>query len=180
MIAARGDTYRRRDDLKKAGFSWDAKESIWKKEGDSVGRYRRMFPDLDVFLFDEKTTRSSGYRRYADGKGIAGFYVCAYCGRITRHPTVDHIMPVNAVYKDAKRERNRKILRLLMRTDNVNDPANLCIACRRCNSRKGKKMGLWTVRGMLGKRKWFVFLRLAFRLALVAAAAAFLLNRLQA
>ena len=63
MIAARGDTYRRSGDLKKAGFSWDAKERIWKKEGDSVGRYRRMFPDFDIFLFDEKTTRSSGYRR---------------------------------------------------------------------------------------------------------------------
>lgn len=179
MIAVRGNTYARRYDLKRAGFSWDAKGKMWKKEGNDARRYRRMFPDLDIFLFDEKTTRSRKYRKYAEGRGIGGFYICAYCGRITRHPTVDHIIPVNAVYGDAKRERNRRILRKVMRTDDVNAPANLCIACRRCNSRKGTKMGMWTIRGILGKRRWFIILRFAFRIALVAALMTLLASRIR-
>lgn len=176
MIEARGDTYRQKERLKKAGFRWNPKKRCWQKEGDDPGRYRRMFPGLDIHESTKKTQRGTGYRKYADGRGIAGFYICTYCGRITRHPTVDHIIPVRAVSYGSGCERNRRKLIRYMHTDDVNAPKNLCIACRSCNSRKGAKMGMWIPRAVIGRSTFIQAVRLSIRVALIGAAVTTLLS----
>lgn len=176
MIEARGSTYGQRERLKQAGFRWNPKKRCWQKEGDDPERYRRMFPGLDIHESTRKTQRGSGYRRHVRGRGIAGFYMCAYCGRITRHPTVDHIIPVRAVSHGQECERNRRKLIRYMHTDDVNAPENLCIACRRCNSRKGTKMGLWIPRAVIGRNTFVQAVRLSLRVALAGAAVTALLS----
>ena len=47
------------------------------------------------------------------------------------------------------------------RCGSVNDIRNLAPACRDCNSKKSDKMGLWVVRGWLGKYKlYWIILRI--------------------
>lgn len=64
---------------------------------------------------------------------------------------VDHIIPVDK----AKSSTKAKNLLALQGIKNVNDVKNLAPSCYDCNSRKGAKMGLWFIRGILGKYKWF-------------------------
>ena len=47
------------------------------------------------------------------------------------------------------------------RCGSVNDIRNLAPACRDCNSKKSDKMGLWVIRGWLGKYKlYWIILRI--------------------
>lgn len=56
---------------------------------------------------------------------------CAYCGRLGQRLTLEHIIPVT-------------------REGSSNDPWNLCLACRSCNSSKGDKLlEEWTDRWYL-------------------------------
>lgn len=103
------------------------------------------------------TKRSSNYRDVFFSSFEPNFntkrYLCAYCG-IPLHKekvSVDHIVAVK------RAQRSRFYLCLLHKWgyENVNDVRNLAPCCRRCNSRKGTKAGLWVIRGKLGIRKGF-------------------------
>ena len=83
-------------------------------------------------------------------------YRCRYCGKIIteREIEVDHLIPVARAKKSAAVRRKLKKSGM----DSVNDIKNLVPACRRCNRRKGDKMGIWYIKGKLGAsdRYWTV------------------------
>jgi len=59
--------------------------------------------------------------------------------------TVDHLYSVRRVqYTKELREKFK------MLPDGVNNVSNLVGCCRRCNSRKGKRGGIWIFLGMYG------------------------------
>lgn len=101
----------------------------------------------------KKYERSSDYRRtfFKNNPGLFGTnkYQCVYCGKIKdkKKIQVDHLIPVHRVKK-------RGLGRLLMKIKNINDInslKNLVPSCAKCNQRKSSKMGLWLIKGILGK-----------------------------
>ncbi|MGF7010560.1 5-methylcytosine-specific restriction endonuclease McrA [Lachnospiraceae bacterium PF1-22] len=99
--------------------------------------------------------RSSNYRNEFF-KHTTPPYRCRYCNKVLseQEVTVDHLIPV----KQAKvSSRARKQLKA-KGCDSVNDIKNLVPSCARCNSKKGQKMGLWVIRGELGKYKGYWYL----------------------
>lgn len=120
-----------------------------------------------------KYQRSTDYRRqflkYNNGIFGGGNFFCSYCGRILtpQKMTVDHLIPVNKVKK-------RGIARIIMKIrgiSNINDIDNLIPSCSNCNSRKRDKMGIWIIRGDIGKHTWFWI----FKRSLVLAVAVILI-----
>lgn len=99
-----------------------------------------------------KENRSSNYREkyISHHPPRDGGYMCVYCGRwvTVTQMEVDHVFPV-------ARTQNRLLKRMLLK-GSVNDLSNLTSACKRCNRKKGHKMGLWYLRG----RYWHVFLHI--------------------
>lgn len=115
-------------------------------------RYR-----LSLKINNNLGTRGTAYRRdfFKRYKPVHGkYYLCAYCGKkLTRQKsTVDHIIPV------AKAAQSLKLQKMLFRMGiaDINDPRNLVASCARCNKKKSDKMGLWIIRGFIGKN---VFIR---------------------
>ena len=89
-------------------------------------------------------------------------YRCRYCPR--RLPVkkleVDHLVPVARAKKSA-------FARMLLRIQgihNVNDGKNLVACCHRCNERKRDRMGIWYVRGHLGKYRLYWLFRNLLRM----------------
>lgn len=116
--------------------------------------------------------RSHNYReRYFEAKPghkLPGtnwsFYFCPYCGRVVsrKKASVDHIYSVRKVQTDRALRAKFKGLE-----DGVNNLNNLVACCRKCNSRKGRKGGLWILRGKYGIY-FMPALRVAVYVALVA------------
>lgn len=112
-------------------------------------------------------TRSSNYRSrfFAKHPSSTGKYRCAYCGK--KKPkdkiTIDHIFPVHCMEKyPAVRKRAA-----LLGIHGSNDMKNLCTACMRCNQKKEAKMGIWILKGFLGKQPWYWQLRRILTVILV-------------
>jgi 5-methylcytosine-specific restriction endonuclease McrA len=107
-------------------------------------------------VIPKEYTRSTDYRKTyfkANKPAVEARYRCAYCGRWLKYKdtTVDHIFPVNRMmYSQAVRDRAKK-----HGITDTNCSANLVCACRRCNSKKGTKMGLWIPRAFLGRHEEF-------------------------
>lgn len=102
------------------------------------------------------TTRSTHYRQNFfkyNKPAFKGKYFCSYCGALLHKKdiTVDHLVSINSA---KKKWLVRKYL-MLKGYKSINDVKNLVPACERCNKRKGKKQGLWVIRGILGRNKWF-------------------------
>lgn len=99
---------------------------------------------------------------------IGNRYFCAYCGILIsrRNVTVDHIYPVHLADTDFKTQR------MLSRKGwkSINDVRNLVAACRKCNSRKSDKTGLWILRGKIGKSSTLWILRHSIRIAIAGIA----------
>lgn len=101
-------------------------------------------------IYEEKWARSTDYRREFIKNNKAP-YRCRYCNRKLKqkYMVVDHVIPVNKV-------KNSLFARLLINIqgmDSVNDIKNLVASCKRCNSAKSDKMGLWLIRAYLGRYK---------------------------
>lgn len=98
--------------------------------------------------------RDTSYRKrfFSNNHGIHNKYFCAYCGKILtpEEITVDHITPVAAARKSKFAQR---ILKLFGIT-NINCNKNLAPSCRECNSKKGANIGLWPIRGYIGKHNF--------------------------
>ena len=124
------------------------------------------------FYFDDPAwTRSADYRRtffrcFPPNHGKD--YLCAYCGRPVNKMdiTVDHIYPVAKVSASLRLQKKMRAKGIR----SVNSIDNLAPACLRCNMRKGTKMGLWVVRGRIGKNESLWRWRKMFRAAAAAAA----------
>lgn len=110
-----------------------------------------------------KFERSNDYRKkyLANHKGFFGIYCCAYCGKLCskKNMQVDHIYPVNGVKGNSLKGSSGKLFITLISLfhgptalkDGVNADWNKTAACPKCNGEKTDSMGLWILRGYLGK-----------------------------
>ena len=121
--------------------------SRWEKN--HMQRYCRR-RNLTFEAVPTQYTRSSNYRSlfFAKYPSPTGKYRCAYCGK--KKP------------KDAVRKRAA-----LFGIHGSNDMKNLCTACMRCNQKKEAKMGIWILKGFLGKQPWYWPLRRILTVILV-------------
>ncbi len=123
------------------------------------------------------TQRSADYRkRFIDAN--PGPWRCRYCGRHLKDKsdmTVDHVVPVAAVSKFGIRALFWRGYCRHEGIQDINEMRNLVPACRRCNSRKGQKTGIWLVRAVLGKYPAWFAIRTCLYLALAVALVALLL-----
>lgn len=133
-------------------------EDAWKKI--NAIKHAAQQNHLRYEMFYSRYSRSSGCRNtYFSSRtpDIGNRYFCIYCGRLLKkkNVNVDHILPVR------KAETSRWVQSYMERKHwaGVNDARNLGASCRRCNSRKGAKTGIWTLRGMIGKSKLFQVFR---------------------
>lgn len=156
----RRKTYRYRKELKQMGFRFDSKpEAHWASEvsEDSLSGLEDWCFERRLEIETPYSKRSADYRRVFFEANEPNFgrerYLCVYCGLPIRKDrvAVDHLIAVK------KAQRSRYYLNLLWKwgCENVNDIRNLVPSCRRCNSRKGTKAGIWVVRGLLGRKKGF-------------------------
>lgn len=122
---------------------------------------------LKCNVLAEEYVRSSNYRKtYFDSQNFTGKYtICTYCGLPVRVEklTVDHIIPVDKVKKTTR----AKIMMKLFGITDVNELKNLCSACKRCNSKKRAKMGIWIIRGFIGKSKFIWCIRWILRIIIL-------------
>lgn len=121
-----------------------------------------------IDIIPEQFTRSTDYRKtfFENNEPIvAAKYRCAYCGKklLFKDTTVDHIFPVNQLSYSEKIRKRAAFLGIT----GANEEKNLVAACKRCNQRKGVKMGMWVIRGFLGKNEMLWKLRIAIRHMLV-------------
>lgn len=116
------------------------------------------FRGLKCQIYEKEYVRSHDYRKvFLSTKNYTRKYtLCAYCGLPARvsQITVDHIIPVDK----AKKTVTGRFLMKIFKIQNINEYKNLCGAHKSCNSRKGRKMGLWILRGFIGKNipLWYV------------------------
>ena len=92
--------------------------------------------------------RASNYRQTFFQR-TKGPYRCRYCNKKLSKDKVfvDHIIPVAKTQKTVR----AKMMLAMRRCGSVNDIRNLAPACKECNSKKSDKMGIWIIRGWLGK-----------------------------
>lgn len=115
-----------------------------------------------------KYQRSTDYRRQflRHNKGIfgGGNFFCSYCGKLLtpQRMTVDHLIPVNKV----KRKGFARLIMKIRGINNINDVNNLIPSCSNCNSRKSDKMGLWIIKGDIGKHPWYWIFKRSLILAI--------------
>ena len=125
--------------------------------------------------------RSSDYRRRFI-EADPGPWRCRYCGKRLRDKsemTVDHVIPVARVSRLGVSGFFWRNFAIHEGIDDINDLKNLVPACRRCNSRKGQKGGIWILRAILGKYPIWFAVRTCLYLALAAALVALLVWFLQ-
>lgn len=100
--------------------------------------------------YDKRYERGSTYRKdfFENNRGP---YHCAYCGRRLKSDNleVDHLIPVSK----AKTSVGVRTWLHLCGIKNVNDVRNLVSSCPRCNRKKSDKIGLWAIRGAIGRHK---------------------------
>lgn len=104
--------------------------------------------------YDKRFGRSDNYREVFFRKQDSScVYRCVYCHKKLdkSNVVVDHLIPV----QKAKTSRGARLLMRLDGIENINDTKNLVPACNRCNQKKAANLGLWYVRGKLGKHRWF-------------------------
>lgn len=164
---ARNSTYSFRHELHERGFEFCKSKKEWSK--DIANNERQLIINqfahngLKIIFADKNNLRGTNYRKdfvdhsqlviHKNGKRL---YRCVYCHKLLTDAslTVDHLIPVQAVYSSDYSDFNRKILNKFGIVD-INDIKNLVPSCEKCNKSKGKKIGLWTIRGLLGKHRIF-------------------------
>ena len=118
--------------------------------------------------------RADYRRRFFSGHkpDIGNRYICVYCGKWMKREkvTVDHLYPVGCASRDVRLQK--KLERQGIR--NINDQRNLVASCKSCNARKANQMGLWILRGKLGRHPGFWFLLYMAGMSAIAGAGAYL------
>lgn len=110
--------------------------------------------------YEKRWERSSNYRKLFFAHNQPPFR-CRYCNKpLTRKQVVvDHIYPVSK----GKKNIDSRMLLYLRGISDVNDIKNLAPCCYRCNQRKQDKLGLWYLRGILGKyRAYWITKRIIY------------------
>ncbi|MGL4607467.1 MAG: HNH endonuclease [Eubacteriaceae bacterium] len=163
----RRKTYHKRKELYSHGFTFvrsGKKVGYWKmnfKNKEDAEKKRGLFKKqgFSIVILDPRYVRSHDYRKnfFSVNSGYTykneAYYQCVYCGKFVKQQdvTIDHLFPVA---KAQESHFNQKVLKKLKIND-INQVENLVPACGRCNGRKGSKMGLWLIRGLLGKSLLF-------------------------
>lgn len=156
--------YEHRGVLRNHGFSFYKKqygksyyECVLKTENavNTWKEYCKHF-GLKIEVIPKQYLRDDEYRKryFKENKPVVeAKYRCAYCGRQLSYKdsTVDHLFPVHKL----THRQDVRDMAALFGIHGANESKNLVCACRSCNSRKGTKMGLWIVRGMLGRHENF-------------------------
>lgn len=106
---------------------------------------------------DPKYLRSNDYRRqFLSAHYGQSTFRCRYCHKklSVKTLTIDHLIPVDK----AKKSFWVRFLLKRLHFTGVNDLRNLVPACSKCNREKSNLLGLWILRGILGKYKayWVV------------------------
>ncbi len=145
------------------GFRFHKKNNLWYKidTDTSLIEFYHLFAKtrhLNCNSYLTSYERSNDYRRIFFQNyppQLKNSYFCSYCGRLIApaEVTVDHIIPISK----AKRNKLTKWILEKIKIEDINDIRNLAPSCLHCNTKKGKKIGLWTIRGFLGKHKEFWF-----------------------
>lgn len=123
---------------------------------------------LKFYIDNEYGKRSTNYRQTffsGNSPAFGNHYFCAYCGSPVRADkiTIDHLFPVGKVSKDLHLQKKMKLLGI----PSVNSSRNLVPACGRCNRKKSTKMGIWIIRGFIGKFQFLWYLRWTVRILVV-------------
>ena len=141
--------------LRRYGLKWSDNGrfigSVGRKDFELIAEYCQK-KHLKYKINNAYGSRSADYRRQffmANPPHIGKRYFCAYCGRLIsrRRVTVDHLYPVNKASRSIRLQT--KLRRMGIK--NINSVRNLVPACKKCNGHKGTKMGLWILRGRIGK-----------------------------
>ncbi len=160
--------------LTRAGLSWDGIDYSGQVSGHRLKKLRKFakaqVPPLRIRINNSLGRRRADYRRrfFAGHKpDIGKRYICVYCGKWLKKDkvTVDHLFPVGPVSRDVKLQKKleRKGIH------NINDIRNMVAACHSCNQNKADKMGLWILRGRIGRHPGIWFLRYLLRAAVITA-----------
>ena len=125
---------------------------------------KATFRHINVTMYKQNYARSSDYRKVFL-QNTTPPYRCRYCNRKlkTEYLEVDHLIPVGKVKSNPTARRRLRRLG----ADNVNDIKNLVPSCHRCNKRKGSDMGIWYIKGLLGKYEWYWKIRPVLWLAII-------------
>lgn len=177
----KGISKKQRRKLAKYGLKWDGLNCsgvvITQRSVQKV-KYYCQSQHLRFKISNALGNRSGDYRRiffiYNKPQIFEKYYICAYCGRLKTKDkiTVDHIYPIGKASKSLKYQAKLKRRGI----ENINDPNNLIGACRRCNSKKGAKVGIWILRAKIGKYKYLWYLRWIIRAVIIGFIIYFLVN----
>ena len=135
------------------GLKFHIKNSYGERSGD----YRKVF----FQNFRPNASRNKWY--------------CSYCGKKLKSKklVVDHLYPIYQVSKSLKLQkklRNKGI-------HNVNDAKNLIPSRSPCNAKKSADMGLWILRGKIGKYGLIWKIRHALRNCIILYCLYFLVSK---
>lgn len=138
--------------------------NITKKNIERLSNYCKM-NRLHYFINDKLGKRSYDYRKkfFEENEPIfSDRYLCVYCGYPIKKDkiTVDHLYPVSVAGKSIRLQKKLR----KMGIDDINDIRNLVPACRSCNSKKGAKMGIWILKGKIGRHTNIWIMRHILRL----------------
>ena len=173
MVSVRGKDPETREMLVRMGLSWDGIEYHGYVTKGRMKKIRRFAEERDLIfrIENEMGRRRADYRRRyfsAHSPDIGSRYICVYCGKWMRKEdtTVDHLYPVGQTARDLSLQKKleKKGIR------NVNDPRNLVASCHSCNARKGDSMGLWILKGRIGRHAALWALRYLLRAGILALA----------
>ena len=149
-------TYNYREELKSIGFKYSPKPSPhWYKEAneEEIEEIRQWAFKRRLAFIYSKNERNDRYRerffKYNKGFSKKELYLCSYCGKVLGKDkvSVDHLISIN------KAQTSWFYVKLMKKLGykSINDKKNLVPACKRCNSRKGPKAGLWALKGFIGR-----------------------------
>lgn len=136
------------------GIYWQVKGVTAHRKNKIIRKLKRK--KIRFRVYEKRWERSSNYRKMFFEHNQAP-YRCRYCNKkIARNSMeIDHIIPV----AKAKSSANARMLLYIQGISEVNDIRNLAPSCKKCNSKKSDKIGLWWIKGMLGKHKTYWILR---------------------
>ena len=172
-ISFRGKDPSVRKTLLRQGLTWDGIEYHGYVSKGKLKKLRRYAEEnsLNLRIENELGRRRVDYRRRyfsSHPPDVGKRYICVYCGKWLKKEdtTVDHLYPVGRTARDLSLQKKleKKGIR------NVNDPRNLVAACGACNAKKGDAMGLWILKGLIGRYLFLWMLRYLLRAGILALA----------
>lgn len=121
------------------------------KKVSNVGKHSK-----DV-RFDRADGCRAQFLKHKHGLFGSRLYTCVYCGRLIGKDSmeVDHMISVGSAKTSSFVRNYIRFIGLFkskqVKKQGVNGVWNLVAACRKCNGAKSDTLGMWVVRGAIGK-----------------------------